>query len=212
MISFLGPAEAVTIAPFCTVEDIAAWVPTHRVIESALIADSVWRQLLASHFCAAFNHLSQSQDVPSSPEKMAAQLPESNLRQVYMSLRKASSTCPFVLQPRARLQLEIHELREWDRHRKLFLLQRQAARLAEAFSNAQALDRLRVEMGPPALELVSLHTMMSEGRSMQLSQIEEVAWDVSAEASLRQLMEKRIQQRRSWWQRQRDFLMQDLGG
>merc|ERR1719261_1065684 len=158
------------------------------------------------------------------PEKLAAKLHGQKVKEAYVSLRKASSTCPFVLEPRARLRLEIHELREWDRHKKHFLEQQQAVRLAEAFSkNAQKSDalnqhedwslkkeQLRTEMVPSALELVSLQTIMRDSRPIQLPQLEEVNWGQSAEVDLRNLMDKRLQQRRTWWQRQRDYLLQGL--
>jgi len=210
MIAFLGPVQALGISPFCTLEDITAWRPVHRITLSALEADVVWRHLLVSHFNSAFTCLGTLKEAPSTPEKLAAQISGETLKEVYLSMQKASSSCPFVLEPRKRLQLEIHELREWDRHRKDFTMQRQAARLAAALADSEAVDRLRVLMVPPALELVSLHTMMGDPRSAQLAQLDEVQWGQSAEADLRRLMDKRIRERRTWWQRQRDYLLQDL--
>lgn len=229
MLAFLGPAQAVAISPFCTLEDLTSWTTADKSTFSAFDADAVWRQMLISHFHSAFTCLRCLEETPneettSTPEKLAAKLRGQNVKEVYISLRKASSHCPFVLEPRARLLLEIHELLEWDRHRKRFLEQQQAVRLAEAFSkNAQksgALnqhedwsvkkEQLRIEMVPAALELVSLQTMMGDSRPVQLPQLEEVNWGQSAELDLRNLMDKRLQQRRTWWQRQRDYLLQGL--
>lgn len=211
MVSFLGPAEAVAISPFCSVEDIFSWAQVDSTTLSALSADAVWRQLLVSHFVSAFTHYRDlNEDQSPQLEKLAVQLPEATLRQVYITLQKVSSDSPFVLHPRSRLALEIHELREWDCHLKLFLMQQQAARLAEALGDLQALNLLRVDMAGPALELISLHTMMQSGRQIHMSNLDEVRWSQSAEADLRQLMDRRLQKRRIWWQKQREFLLQDL--
>lgn len=211
MIALFGPAQAVTISPFCTLEDVIAWVPAHRTTASALNADAVWRQMLVAHFRPAFGQLTGLQASPPPPETLAAKLTTDALREVYVSLQKAVSGCPFVLEPRSRLLLEIHELLEWDRHKKAYLLQQQAASLAAAVEDAEAVERLRAGMAPVALELISLQTMMGGGGATRLSQLgEEVRWGESAEADLRQLMDKRLQQRRTWWQRQREYLLQDL--
>lgn len=210
MIASLGPAQAVAISPFCTLKDITNWAPVHRITFSALEADVVWRTLLVSHFQPVFNCLVGLQESSSPPEKLAAELPGEALKEAYLKLQKTLSECPFALMSRDRLLLEIHELREWDRHRKQFLLKQQTARLAAALGDSEAVERLRVEMAPPALELVSLQTMMGDGRAIRLSQLQEVQWSQSAEKDLRQLMDKRLQQRRTWWQRQREYLLQDM--
>jgi len=210
MIAFLGPAQAVNISPFCTLEDITAWSQAHCVTRSVLAADAVWRQLLISHFHAAFTCLGATKESPPAVERLAADLPEKALRQVYVALRNTLSCCPFVLQPRARLVLEIHELREWDRHRKRFEMTQQALRLASTFADTEAMERLRIQMAPLALELVSLQAMMGDARAIQLPQIKDVRWGASAEIDLRTLVEKRLQHRKAWWQKQRDYLIQDL--
>lgn len=213
MIAFLGPAQAVVISPFCTLEDISAWSQAQRVTRSVLDADAVWRQLLISHFNAAFTCLGATKESPPAVERLAADLPEQALRQVYVAMRNSLSCSPFVLQPRARLVLEIHELREWDRHRKRFEMNQQALRLASTFADNEAMERLRLQMTPLALELVSLQAMMGDARaarSIQLPQIRDVRWGESAETDLRILVERRLQHRKAWWQKQRDYLIQDL--
>lgn len=211
MIAFFGPAQAVAISPFCALEDVTAWAPAHRATASALSADAIWRQMLVAHFRPAFAQLAGLQAAPPPPETLAARLPAEALREVYVSLRKTLASSPFVLEPRSRLQLEIHELLEWDRHKKVFSLHQQAACLAAAVEDAEAVERLRAGMAPAALELVSLQTMMGGGGATRLAQLEEeMRWGESAEAELRQLMDKRLQQRRTWWQRQREHLLQDL--
>lgn len=211
MLAFLGPAQAVGISPFCTLEDLTAWAPTDSTTLSLLGADAVWRQLLVFHFHTAFSRLGNLQERSTTPEKLATQLPaRQQLRRVYVALSKTSSDCPFLLKPRARLLLEIHELREWDCHRKQFVEQQQALRLAEILSDSKAAEQLRTDAAPAALELVSLQHMMGDNQPVQLPQLEEVHWGQSAEADLRRLMEQRLQQRKKWWQRQREYLLQGL--
>lgn len=211
MIAFLGPAQAVAISPFCTLQDITAWSRVDRNAVEALGADAVWRQLLVSHFPSAFGCLGDLKELSPPPERLAAQLPGRALRELYASLCKVASNCPFTLDSKSRLQLEIPELREWDRHRNQFLMLQQAGGLAAAFADMEAADQLRTKMGPPALELISLQTMMGNGQvAVQLAQLEDVRWSQSAETDLRQLMEKRLKLRRSWWQKQREYLLQDL--
>jgi len=205
-----GEVQAVATSTFLMVEDVSAWSRTHTAMSSVLSTDAVWRQMLISHFHPAFTYLGGLKETPP-PEKLAASLCGETLKEVYAKLQKSSTSCPFVLQPRARLLLEIHELREWDRLRKAFVLQRQAARLAAAFSDVEAVEKLRLEMAPSVLELVSLQTMMNDGRTAAtLPQLEEVSWSPSTESELGRLMEKRLQQRRVWLQKQREYLLQGL--
>lgn len=211
MLAFLGPAQAVAISPFCTLEDVTAWSSVHSTTKEVLEADAVWRQLLITHFQSVFNCLGTLKEGSAAPERLAAQLcHKQELKEVYLALRKTASACPFVLEPRARLLLEIHELLEWDRHKRRFVEHQQASRLAEAFSDWEAVEKLQVALVPPALELVSLQTMMGNSRPVRLPQLEKIHWGETAEADLRKLMEKRLQQRRTWWQRQREYLLQGL--
>jgi hypothetical protein len=146
---------------------------------------------------------------PLPAEVLVSGLADESLKEVFVSLRKAL-TSPFVLDSRARLLLEIHELLEWDRHLKRFLQHRCAAVLAKAINDSEVLKRVRAEMALPALELVSLQAMMGDGRAPRLPVLEEeVRWSESAESELRLLMDKRLQQRRTWWQRQREYLLQE---
>jgi hypothetical protein len=211
MLAFLGPAQAVGISPFCTLEDVTAWAATDSTTLSLLVADAVWRQMLASHFHSAFARLSILQERSTTAEKLAVQLPPpQQLREVYATLQRRSSECPFVLTSRARLLLEIHELREWDRYRKQFVEQQQALRLAELLADSKAAEQLRRDAAPTALELVSLQNMMSDNQPGQLPQLEDVQWGRLAEEDLRSLVEQRLQQRKKWWQRQREYLLQGL--
>lgn len=165
--------------------------------------------MLICHWRTTFDCLASVQAVPIPAEVVVSGLADAELKEVFLSLRKALSS-PFVLEPRNRLQLEIHELLEWDRHSKRFLQHRCAAVLAEAINDSEVLERLRAEMALPALELVSLQAMMGDGRAPRLPQLqEEVRWSESAESELRLLMDKRLQQRRTWWQRQREYLLQE---
>lgn len=226
MIAFLGPAQAVAIAPFCTDRDLAAWAGTHKAVRAVLMADAVWRQLLAAHFRPALECVS-SLAAPAvgstaaaetgsplvarseAPEALVARLPQGVPVQVYAEMRKTSSH-PFMLEPRARLLLEIHELREWDRHQRQLVVHRQASCVAIALGRDQVVDRLRAAMAPGTLELVSLQAMMGGGGAERLLELSGLHRAPSMDAELRQLMEKRLQRRRTWWQRQREYLLQDL--
>jgi len=208
MLAFFGPSQAVSIGPFCDVKDMAACAACHRSMSTILKSDSVWRHMLICHWRTTFDCLASLQADPISAEVIVSRLADAALREVFVSLRKALSS-PFVLEPRARLLLEIHELLEWDRHLKRFLLHRTAAVLAEAINDSEVLERVRAEMALPALELVSLQAMMGDGRASLPHLEEDVRWSVSAESELRLLMDKRLQQRRTWWQRQREYLLQE---
>jgi len=210
--SFLDVVElqVLTVSPYCTFEDIMAWARTHSSVQNLLKTEAVWRKLLVTHFRPAFECLHPQQDEATTPDALAVRISDkSSARRVYAGLHKNRSH-PFVLDPRARLLLEIHEVREWDTHQKLFSLQRQAVRLAGAMEDPQAVERMRREMVPSALELVSLKAMMGDGRPPKLEALTEVNWPPSAEGDLRQLMEKRLQQRRRWWQQQREHLLQGI--
>lgn len=206
MMAFVGPAQVMCISPFCNLADVTAWSAVDSSTLSAVSEDVVWRQLLAFHFEPAFSCLG-----PTPAERFAAELPGQALKQLYMALGKTVSMCPFALPPRSRLLLEIHELKEWDLQKKQFLRCQQAALLAAALKKIEAEDRLRFEMASPALELVSLQSMMGNGQlACNFSQLPEVQWGSSAETDLRQLTRKRIQSRKNWRRQQRDFLLQDL--
>jgi len=214
MACFLGPAQAVAIAPFCPARDVATWAAAHRALHASLSADFVWRQLLGAHFRPALECLScissGSALAEEAPEAIVAQLPRASPREVYAALQKTSSE-PFMLEPRARLMLEIHELREWDKHQRQLIIHRQACHVAGALGRDKAVEQLRAAMAPGTLELVSLQEMMGGGGAARLLELSGLQWGPAVDSKLRQLMEKRLQRRRTWWQRQREYLLQDLG-
>mmetsp|Transcript_31586 Transcript_31586/g.71798 ORF Transcript_31586/g.71798 Transcript_31586/m.71798 type:complete len:213 (-) Transcript_31586:164-802(-) len=209
MIAFLGPAQAMSIVPFCTDGDLAAWAGTHPAVQVVVTDDAVWRQMLSVHYRPPLELLGQLAPSPERPEALVAQLPEDAPRQVYQILRKTSPQ-PFILEPRSRLLLEIHELREWDKHQRQFTVQRQAECIASSLGRTEAAEDLRRSMAPEALELVSLQVMMGGGGAPRLLELSGVEWTPSVDVQLRLLMEKRSQRRRMWWQRQREYLLQDL--
>lgn len=214
MNTFLGPAQALAVVPFCTDGDVAAWAATQRAVQSALTVEQVWRVMLLAHFRPPLELLGGLSDPPETPEVLASLLPQDSPKQVYASLRKTSAQ-PFVLEPRARLLLEIHEIREWDRHQRQFTVQRQAECLARALGRDEAAERLCHVMAPEVLELISLQAMMGGGKTRLQEvclreELSKVRWSPNVNWELRQLMEKRSQRRRMWWQRQRDYLLQDL--
>jgi len=215
MNAFLGPAQALAVVPFCTDGDVVAWLGTQRAVQMALTVDPVWRVMLVVHFRRPLELLGGLSKPPESPEAVAAAVPQDAPKQVYALLRKTSAQ-PFVLEPRARLLLEIHEIREWDRHQRQFTLQRQAECLARALGRVEAAEQLCHVMAPEVLELISLQVMMGSGKASRLQEVRlrkelsGVRWSPNVNEELRQLMEKRSQRRRMWWQRQHDYLLQDL--
>jgi len=167
-------------------------------------------------------------------EQMVAKLPIGlTALELYGALR-CITAAPFVLEPRARLLLEIHELREFDKHQRLFLLKRQAKCMAHALGHSAAEALLQDAMVPEAMELAALQAMLSPlttaapvaalapagglgigtspispGAQQRLAEAG-VAWNAGVELQLRRLLEQRSKLRRQWWQRQREYLLQDL--
>lgn len=139
------------------------------------------------------------------------ELPSGGAKQAYVKV--ASTTCdPFVLQPRARLVLEIHELSDWNRYQKRLLLLRQTERVAVALANHAVAERLQEALVSTSLELLALEAVASgEGNLFRPPSLQEgIAWNAEMELSLVKILEKRGEQRRKWFRKQREFLLQDL--
>lgn len=217
MLTFLGPSQAVALAPHCSSDDIAALAGTHQQVRDVISSDLVWRRMLAAHFaCVCVRVHAVAQETKSRwssrediPQAITLDLPQGSARKTYLQLKK-TSLHPFTLDRRARLVLEIHELREWDKHQSHFFSQRQAERLAAALGLDDVVLQLRQTMVSDALELLSLQALTGEGRIPQLPDLPDIRWTASSGAELRQLMEKRALQRQLWLQRQREYLLQDL--
>mmetsp|Transcript_103927 Transcript_103927/g.171009 ORF Transcript_103927/g.171009 Transcript_103927/m.171009 type:complete len:223 (-) Transcript_103927:122-790(-) len=210
----LGQAQALAIAPFSTWEGITAFASAHRDLHSLFTSPAVCRRILASNFRPAAECLGavaqevSPQEYPTL-EALWLRVPDKRVKQAYHQLRRVDAK-PFTLDHRSRLLLEIYELQDWDKHQSRFTVQRQAKRLADIIEHSQASARLREVMAPSALELVSLKNMMNDGVSAtQLLEQTEVECP-SPLQELRRLKEKRLQQRRKYWQRQREYLLQDL--
>lgn len=215
MLDGVGQAQVLAIAPFATWEDIIAWASTHRDLHPLLTNPAVVRRVLASNFCPVADCLGAviKEVVPTESwpvrEAIWLRVPDKCLKQAYHQLRRVDAK-PFTLDHRSRLLLEIYELQDWDKFQSRFVLQRQAKRLADIIEHDQASTRLREVMATSALELVSLKNMMNDGVSAtQLLEQTEVECPSPLE-KLRRLKEKRLQQRRQYWQRQREYLLQDL--
>lgn len=215
MIAFLGLEQALALAPLCSDRDLAAWAGTQRAVRSALMAEPVWRLLVAQRLRPALDRLAEAAPegkAPESPEAVVAQLSSRPLCETYAQVRR-TSLHPFILDPRSRLLLEIHELRDWDRYKSLLLIHRQAQRLAIELGRLEEAEAIRAGSRADILELISLQAMMGGGgvatppRMFDNSGLE---WSEQVDADLRLLLEKRLQGRRLWWQRQREYLLQDL--
>mmetsp|Transcript_125607 Transcript_125607/g.355317 ORF Transcript_125607/g.355317 Transcript_125607/m.355317 type:complete len:214 (-) Transcript_125607:120-761(-) len=210
MISFLGPAQAMAIAPLCTDTDLEAWVVAHRTFHAALMADAVWRQLLCAHFRPALLRVGKELGLPGElPEAVVKMLPEAS-RRIYADLR-ATTSKPFGLDPRARLVLEIHELRDWDVHQRQLVVQRQAHCIANVLRCAEAAKRLEESMAPDVLELACLKSLMGDpSEAPRLFDQSGMEWNPSVDLKFKALLDKKSMKRRLWWQRQREFLLEDL--
>ncbi|CAK8993642.1 unnamed protein product [Durusdinium trenchii] len=162
-------------------------------------------------------------------------LPKGIARQVYLRMANATSK-PFRLRPRARLSLEIHELSDWNRLQQRLIALRQAECVAGAFASNASAGRLREAARGVALELLVLEALVAgEGKVAQPKLPQDMAWDADTEASYVQdfcaaslshynaprppqiitkgrhkILERRSSQRRMWFRKQREFLLQDL--
>eukprot|EP00429_Kryptoperidinium_foliaceum_P095634 CAMPEP_0176248658 /NCGR_PEP_ID=MMETSP0121_2-20121125/33578_1 /TAXON_ID=160619 /ORGANISM="Kryptoperidinium foliaceum, Strain CCMP 1326" /LENGTH=212 /DNA_ID=CAMNT_0017588339 /DNA_START=106 /DNA_END=744 /DNA_ORIENTATION=- len=209
MMTLWGQAQAFATAPWCEARDLAALSSAHRTINTVLSADPIWWHLLVEHFAPVFQLLRSTEE---GLDASRMSLPTSFVgspREVYLALAATSSE-PFVLGGRARLLLEIHELREWDRHHRLLVLRRQAALLARALGREDAAERLAEEAKPSALELLALQAMMAGGGARQLAEQAGMEWGEPLELECRKLTEKRLTRRRAFWHKQREYLLQEL--
>lgn len=211
MIAFFGPSQAIALSVHLTDTDVLAMSSTHRAVATTLNVDHVWRQMLAVHFEQAFACLSSLQaGFTGDSWAFVSRLPKDVARKMYPVLRGTSAD-PFILEPRARLKLEINEVREWDKHQRSLIVFRQAKLLADALALVACAEQLPGKMGPDVLELLSLHTMVvGANRTPRLVDLSDVTWGTTADADLSRAIDRRLQQRRRWRQRQRDFLLQDL--
>mmetsp|Transcript_43619 Transcript_43619/g.102855 ORF Transcript_43619/g.102855 Transcript_43619/m.102855 type:complete len:232 (-) Transcript_43619:123-818(-) len=208
MLRLLGPVEVSAIAPFCSAADVSAWAATDRETKDMVDSDAVWRHILLWHLRPAVECLTGVSPSLATPECAIARLRDGLARKLYPLLLKISPE-PFVLQQRARLMLEIHELAEWDNHQRSFVIQRQAKALAEEAGLGDAIGRLQKMIRVHALKLVSLQAMGSN-RTPKLGKLEEVNWGPAEEQELSKLVADRLKVRLSWWQMQRDSLFQEL--
>merc|ERR1719367_2278169 len=91
-------------------------------------SSAVWRVMVGSHFRQPLEALGTLLHPPMCPDTMAAQLavePGGALRLYAALLRSGSGVLQGLdIEPRARLMFEIHELKEWDKRRQHFLMQR----------------------------------------------------------------------------------------
>jgi len=224
--SFLLESAAVhDLAPFLAYDDLRRCSSSSPAARDAMSQDSLWKDLLCIHFKAALKHLEQflqPLETCDSPDREADQehtrmfglllpLPAGAARQVYVHLTKTSSQ-PFVLRPRARLVLEIHELKDWNLYQKRLLLHRQAEGFAAALSDQQAVFRIRDAMLPDTLELVALQALVSGTRKTGNIKIDVpwMAWSDDKEQTVTRILGRRTDQRRTWLRKQRDYLLQDL--
>lgn len=203
-----GPEHAIAISPFCTVEDVQSWACSSKSIYPLLKTRVVWEDMIVAHFARAFACLKELQEGEQAVEKGLMKLDADSLRKVYASLVRSSGNAPFELDSRARLIFEIYELRAWDVNLKQFCQQRQTACLADAVANSKASEHLRTQMALPALELLALHTILGKGKVFGIEDVVDVTWSQTASHDLARLVDRRWRERRTWWHKQRQFLLQ----
>lgn len=228
------PSTSLAILPFLAHADSCAFCSTSKGCSTALSEDRVWEEMLVHQFGSVIQFyadlLASLASLPSNSAyqpiaietmchslereklfKFLRKLPSGGARQAYVKV--ALTTCdPFVLQPRARLVLEIHELSDWNRYQKRLLLLRQTERVAVAFANHAVVNRLQEAIVSTSLELLALEAVASgEGNLFRPASLQEgIAWNAEMELSLVKILEKRGEQRRNWFRKQREFLLQDL--
>ncbi|OLP82743.1 actin [Symbiodinium microadriaticum] len=229
MTFLLGTAPSLALAPFLDAAEGSVLSMACKSCRAAFDKECLWADLIVKHFEPALQHYChaasdldvsqavgpcQQHDVTSRPGVVGLleQLREGGARQAYLTL--ASTNCePFVLQPRARLILEIHELHDWNRHQRRLLHLRQAESISASLCDHAAGQRLREAIVSESLELIALQAVVAGGGklarpSTKLQQ--GVDWNPDMEQSLVKILERRAQQRRNWFRKQREFLLQDL--
>ncbi|CAJ1350595.1 unnamed protein product [Effrenium voratum] len=165
-------APALSVVPLLAPGDCCALAAASKPCKSIFDEDRIWAELLVDHFSAGLLLYRDAALASSTPQVQASgrdgreellALCEGGARQAYKQL-VAVDCEPFVLQPRARLILEIHELRDWNRHSRTLLSMRQAERISTVLANHDAATRLRDAMLPETLELIALQAVAAGGR------------------------------------------------
>lgn len=221
----LQSAPVHDLAPFLAYEDIRRCAFSSSTARHAMSQDSLWKDLLVFHFKAAlkqFEQFLEPLEACVSPGRHAYQehgrllgilvpLPAGVARQVYANLL-ATTSQPFVLQPRARLVLEIHELKDWNQYQRRLQLHRQAEGFAAALHDQQAVHRIWKAMLPDTLELIALQALVTGGQKTGNIKIDVpwMTWSDDKMQTVMRILGRRGDQRRTWLRKQRDYLLQDL--
>merc|ERR1719440_2057903 len=168
--------------------------------------------MLEAHFRLAYESLEAFRAQPESqcaPTTMSAENPW----EAYQALWKTEHTA-FDLKAKARLRLEVPELKSWGRGRKDFIRKRQAQQLARAMDLPTEANLIHVDMVEDAMAMLALQDIASCGQSTAESQcLEEWIkehWGSLPQDGVRRKAEDTSRQRRAWFQQQRKFLMEDL--
>lgn len=207
LLSAFGPAEALSIASWCGHHDMLDLANACTQTREIIMTDDIWRQMLLQHFQPSLQLAFELNK--SGMLDAVNKLPSGEAVKLYAKLSKVTAK-PFVLQPRARLVLEIHELKEWDQRQKEFLLQRQAKLLTGALHRTEESATIGRQMSANVLELISLLALMGNGTVPPLGQLPELQLGPSVNKDVQDSLKTRMQKRRQWWQKQREYLLQDL--
>lgn len=243
----LGCCPAIALAPFCTCKDLGALAVSNSCSAQTLVGDQAWRELLVQQFFPIFQVLLRAQsgveDDASDIEtqqaevrRLVVRLSRKNVRHA-VALITTTNAKPFELQPRARLSLEIHELKAWTRQERSWKLLRQATCLDSVlFPTEEGVSsRLFALMTPVAMDLLALKALVvgpppsgppgppspgaplgTQAASPQwlvdTARAAGIEWNPTTDAEFHSAVQALLHLRRNWWQKQRNFLLQDLYG
>lgn len=187
----------------CPFEALISWRATCKQMRTVIASDSVWRQLLCEHYRVLLEGFEEA-----SAEGVVSKLDASVLEKLYAQLHRSNAR-PYgsALSNRARLALEIHELRDWDLLLKELLQQRRRRFVAESLERAAEVQSAKEKVTTTVLQL---HVLLLLAQVPPPARPSDVTFGPNAEAELQGMMASRQERRRRWWQQQRDFLIQDL--
>jgi len=163
--------------------------------------DAMWQGMLEAHFASVFEHL--------HTRRPSTNLIATNPRKAYMALWQTQASA-FDLKAKARLALEVPELKSWVRCRKDFILKRQTKLLADMVGMSKEAQIIHDDMAESATELLALQELAGQGQQPALQIWVKEHWGEVRKDVITRKAEDTYTQRRAWFQQQRQFLLEDL--
>lgn len=198
-----------SVTAWCDLEDLTSWAMTCKQMQTVVVCAPLWRQLLCEHYRVLLEGFDEA-----SAEGAVSTLDAEVSQRLYCRLHKSNSgpygktrSSESALSNRARLALEIHELRDWDLLLKELLFQRRRRFVAESLGRTVDVQSAQDKVTSTVLQL---HVLLLLAQVPPPARPPDVAFGPNAEAELQGMMANRQERRRRWWQQQRDFLIQDL--